>query len=39
MPHPDAATNNTVWLAVVAVIASMLFVGSCVAIKACTGAG
>jgi serine/threonine protein kinase len=38
-PHPDAATNNTVWLAVVAVIASMLFVGSCVALKACAGAG
>ncbi len=36
-PHPDAATNNVVWLAVVAVIASLLLVGACGALKACAG--
>lgn len=36
-PHPNAATNNVVWLAVVAVIASLMLVGACGAIKACAG--
>ena len=37
IPHPDAGTNNVVWLAVVAVVASLLLVGACGALKACAG--
>ncbi len=36
-PHPDAATNNVVWLAVVAVVASLLLVGACGLIQTCSG--